>query len=280
MAASVVRLSGRSVRTVVILLFSAGELQSNHVSRSDACAAGSVREERKAQKAARAGLQPSCEMECKAEGRHGRDQDKMPDAMEPEVDEPETDAGAAPDGPAAAAPNNTIYIRNINEKLKKEDLKQQLYALFNQFGPILEVMAKKTLKLKGQAFVVFRDISSASNALVKMNGFVFNEKPMVSHVPANAAACEVCSGGRPAHCARTAPSCNISRTHGPDSPAFPPPLDQDIEYARVTSDAVLKEEGSFKEEIRVQRYKRRTEGEWRPTRTAAEWLCLPTLLAS
>ena len=67
-------------------------------------------------------------MECKAEGRHGRDQDKMPDAMEPEVDEPETDAGAAPDGPAAAAPNNTIYIRNINEKLKKEDLKQQLDA--------------------------------------------------------------------------------------------------------------------------------------------------------
>ena len=40
-------------------------------------------------------------------------------------------------------------------------------------------MALKTLKMRGQAFVVFADISSASNALRSMQGFPFYDKPMV-----------------------------------------------------------------------------------------------------
>ena len=31
-------------------------------------------------------------------------------------------------------PNHTIYINNLNEKIKKEDLKKSLYAIFSQFG--------------------------------------------------------------------------------------------------------------------------------------------------
>lgn len=38
----------------------------------------------------------------------------------------------------------------------------------------------KTLKMRGQAFVVFEDISSATNALRAMQGFPFYEKPMVN----------------------------------------------------------------------------------------------------
>ena len=41
-------------------------------------------------------------------------------------------------------------------------------------------MALKTLKMRGQAFVVFREISSATNALRSMQGFPFYDKPMVS----------------------------------------------------------------------------------------------------
>lgn len=63
--------------------------------------------------------------------------------------------------------------------LKILELKKSLYAIFSQFGDVLEVMAKKTLKMRGQAFIVFRDIDSATNAMNAMQSFPFYEKPMV-----------------------------------------------------------------------------------------------------
>lgn len=76
------------------------------------------------------------------------------------------------------SPNVTIYINNLNEKIKLDELKKSLYAVFSQFGRILEVLAFKTLKHKGQAWVVFDDTSSATNALRQMQGFPFYDKPM------------------------------------------------------------------------------------------------------
>ncbi|CAA7388846.1 unnamed protein product [Spirodela intermedia] len=75
-------------------------------------------------------------------------------------------------------PNMTIYINNLNEKIKLDELKKSLHAVFSQFGKILEVLAFKTLKHKGQAWVVFEDVSSASEALKRMQGFPFYDKPM------------------------------------------------------------------------------------------------------
>lgn len=110
--------------------------------------------------------------------------------------------------------NNTIYINNINEKIKLDgtlsllfltyvlfcmythecmyirvwnieswcvltELKKSLHAIFSQFGNILEILAFKTLKHKGQAWVVFEDASSASRAIQKMQNFPFHDKPMV-----------------------------------------------------------------------------------------------------
>lgn len=60
------------------------------------------------------------------------------------------------------------------------ELKKSLYAIFSQFGPILDIVALKTLKMRGQAFVAFRDLTSATNALRSMQGFPFYDKPMVS----------------------------------------------------------------------------------------------------
>ncbi|VDN09844.1 unnamed protein product [Dibothriocephalus latus] len=37
-------------------------------------------------------------------------------------------------------PNNTIYINNLNEKIKLDDLKKSLYAVFVQFGQILDII--------------------------------------------------------------------------------------------------------------------------------------------
>lgn len=75
-------------------------------------------------------------------------------------------------------PNHTIYINNLNEKVKKEELKKSLYAIFSQFGQILDIVALKTLRMRGQAFVIFKEISSATNALRTMQGFPFYDKPM------------------------------------------------------------------------------------------------------
>lgn len=63
------------------------------------------------------------------------------------------------------------------------ELKKSLHAVFSQFGKILEVLALKTLKHKGQAWVVFEEVSSATNALRQMQGFPFYDKPMVFSVP-------------------------------------------------------------------------------------------------
>lgn len=75
-------------------------------------------------------------------------------------------------------PNHTIYINNLNEKIKKEELKKSLYAIFSQFGQIMDIVAAKTLKKRGQAFVIFKEIASATNALRTMQGFPFYDKPM------------------------------------------------------------------------------------------------------
>uniref|UniRef100_A0A336M075 CSON013490 protein n=1 Tax=Culicoides sonorensis TaxID=179676 RepID=A0A336M075_CULSO len=75
-------------------------------------------------------------------------------------------------------PNHTIYINNLNEKIKKTELKKSLYAIFSQFGQIVDIVALKTLKMRGQAFVIFKEISSATNALRTMQGFPFYDKPM------------------------------------------------------------------------------------------------------
>lgn len=62
------------------------------------------------------------------------------------------------------------------------ELKKSLQAVFSQFGKILEILAFKTLKHKGQAWVVFEDASSATSALKQMQGFPFYDKPMVCSI--------------------------------------------------------------------------------------------------
>uniref|UniRef100_A0A3Q2QP20 Small nuclear ribonucleoprotein polypeptide B2 n=1 Tax=Fundulus heteroclitus TaxID=8078 RepID=A0A3Q2QP20_FUNHE len=75
-------------------------------------------------------------------------------------------------------PNHTIYINNINDKVKKEELRRALYALFSQFGQIVDIVAMKTVKMRGQAFVVFKELTAATNALRQLQGFPFYNKPM------------------------------------------------------------------------------------------------------
>ncbi|KAN0039159.1 hypothetical protein ACTA71_001353 [Dictyostelium dimigraforme] len=75
-------------------------------------------------------------------------------------------------------PNQTLYVNNLYEKISKKKLIEQLLLLFSKYGPILEIVGSKSLKMRGQAFIVFKDITSASNALREMNGFNFLDRPM------------------------------------------------------------------------------------------------------
>ncbi|KAL1595945.1 hypothetical protein SLS60_009635 [Paraconiothyrium brasiliense] len=78
----------------------------------------------------------------------------------------------------AVAPNRTLYVRNLPDKLPKQDLKRNLYMLFATYGVILDVVALKTPKMRGQAHVVFRDIDSSTQAMRALEGFVFFGKDM------------------------------------------------------------------------------------------------------
>ena len=75
-------------------------------------------------------------------------------------------------------PNQTVYINNLNEKIKKDALKKSIYSVFSQFGKILDVVCCRGIKLRGQAWVVFADVGAATNALRQMQGFPFYDKPM------------------------------------------------------------------------------------------------------
>lgn len=79
---------------------------------------------------------------------------------------------------ADIAPKHTIYINNLNDSIKVEPMKQSLHALFSQFGPIVDIVMRKSYRLRGQAFIIFRDIESAAKALRTMEGFIFYDKPL------------------------------------------------------------------------------------------------------
>lgn len=50
--------------------------------------------------------------------------------------------------------------------------------LCSQYGAVLDVVSMKSPKMRGQAFVVFQHLTSASVALQKLQGFEFYGKPM------------------------------------------------------------------------------------------------------
>lgn len=71
-------------------------------------------------------------------------------------------------------PNQTLYVHNLpSAKIKKDDLRTALYLLFSTYGPVLDVVALKTMKMRGQAHVVFRDVQTATQAMRSLEGFHF-----------------------------------------------------------------------------------------------------------
>ena len=76
-------------------------------------------------------------------------------------------------------PNQTLYIKNIDWKIKKPLLKRALYSLFTRHGKVLEVIVLRREGLRGQAWVVFEDIQAATAALQAESGFSFFGKDLI-----------------------------------------------------------------------------------------------------
>ncbi|KAF2188305.1 small nuclear ribonucleoprotein [Zopfia rhizophila CBS 207.26] len=76
------------------------------------------------------------------------------------------------------APNATVYVRNLEERIKIDLLVETLRDIFESCGEIVDIVAKKSLKRKGQAFIVFDDPASAAQAVEDIQGFEVFGKPM------------------------------------------------------------------------------------------------------
>lgn len=75
-------------------------------------------------------------------------------------------------------PNPTLYISNLPDALNKELLKASLKAIVSAVAPPLDIVVMRTAKLRGQAWVVFTDVTSSTNVLTHLQGFPFFDKPM------------------------------------------------------------------------------------------------------
>lgn len=76
-----------------------------------------------------------------------------------------------------------LYVKNLPDQLRKEDLKRNLYMLFATYGVVLDIVALRTPKMRGQAHIVFRDVDTSTQAMRSLDGFEFFGKKMVNSGP-------------------------------------------------------------------------------------------------
>ncbi|KAF4943098.1 hypothetical protein FSARC_15050, partial [Fusarium sarcochroum] len=79
---------------------------------------------------------------------------------------------------ASEAPISTVYVQNLEERVKLESLIDALRTIFSEFGNVVDVVAKKNLRAKGQAFIVFDNPESAQDAIEEIDEFELFGKPM------------------------------------------------------------------------------------------------------
>lgn len=90
--------------------------------------------------------------------------------------------GTKGQAPNAGIPNQSLYIKNLNDKINRDDLKRALYMLFSTYGPVLDVITArvsgKGKTMRGQAHVCFRDVQTSTQAMRALQGFDFLDQEM------------------------------------------------------------------------------------------------------
>lgn len=86
-----------------------------------------------------------------------------------------------PTSTAVITPKQTLYVKNLNEKIHPEKMKLLLYTIFSRFGSVLDVICKRSMRLRGQAWIVFEEVKEAVKAREKLNGKKMCEKELQIH---------------------------------------------------------------------------------------------------
>jgi len=92
-------------------------------------------------------------------------------------------APVAPKAPTAPSTeqigvNQTLYVSNLNDKIKPDVMAAKLKEVFQAFGGIIDIIAMKSLRRRGQAWIVFEKASASTKALESLQGFPLYNKPM------------------------------------------------------------------------------------------------------
>ena len=74
------------------------------------------------------------------------------------------------------APSSTLYFRNLDDKVRKGEMKRCLFLLCSQFGNLVEVNVSRAEGCRGQAFVVFSDVKTATEARKSLGDLVLHGK--------------------------------------------------------------------------------------------------------
>lgn len=75
-------------------------------------------------------------------------------------------------------PSRTLYVRNLPDKLPKQRLRRLLHAKFSAHGRVVWIVAEKTMKLRGQAFITFDQQTGATAALRALQSGEFMGRAM------------------------------------------------------------------------------------------------------
>lgn len=76
-------------------------------------------------------------------------------------------------------PSRTLYVRNLPDRLPKQRLRRLLHAKFSAHGKVVWIVAEKTMKLRGQAFITFEHQSGATAALRSLQADEFMGKTLM-----------------------------------------------------------------------------------------------------
>jgi U2 small nuclear ribonucleoprotein B'' len=86
---------------------------------------------------------------------------------------------------ATASECETLYVSNLNDKIKLSDLKALVFELFSGYGEVVSVEilrgknSASNKPIRGTGFVSLRTIAQASTAMRNLNNFSFLGKSIV-----------------------------------------------------------------------------------------------------
>ena len=80
--------------------------------------------------------------------------------------------------PSGSSAVETLYLNNLNEKISTKVLKETLRNLFRTYGTVLDVVAHRNVRMRGQAFVSMANRDAAARAVKEVKGFPLYGKPI------------------------------------------------------------------------------------------------------